>query len=405
MKKTALLFSLLISILTFSQIKFEKGSFIDNKGEKVICLIKDLGWKSNPTSFSYKLSADSEVKTALLKDVKQFEIEDEVKFIRATVQIDRSSENLSKISDVMEPKFVENQLFLKELVSGKANLYYYEEGNLVRFFFNMDGDTIRQLVYKRYEKDYNTVSYNKQYLDQLEKSLICPSLGLKEFNNLRYTESDLKKIFTLYNTCSDPNYVQSEKVVNKGKFNLAVRPRVNFNSLRGDDNGNNVTTILSTKTAFSAGLELEYIFPTNKNKWAVILEPSFQYYKNEGIQDAAYISGGRLITSIDYSAIEAAFGVRHYMYLNEDSRLFLNVSYVFAFEMNSSLKLQRSDYSVFNSLEVFPGGNFGLGFGYSFKQKFGAEFRYYTPRNLTSGSDSGNSRLNTTSLILSYSLF
>ncbi len=405
MKKTLLLTAFFMSFFSFSQIKFEKGSFINEKNEKVICLIRDLGWQSNPTQFNYKLSENSEVKVASIQEVKEFQIDNEEMFVKATVQIDRSSENLDKLSDFKDPKFETNQVFLKEIVSGEATLYQYIDGDLTRFFFSKDKGNIEQLIYKRYQLDYNTVTYNKGYLNQLQNSLVCSSVTSKEINNLRYTLVDLKNIFNQYNTCSDPNYVKNVKEVRKGQFHLAIRPRVNFNSFEANDKANNITTTIDGKTAFSGGLELEYVLPTNKNKWAFILEPSFQYYQNEGIQDAAYISGGKLVTAINYSAIEVAIGARHYMYLNTDSRIFLNASYAFAFEMNSTYELKRSDYSVFAERKVFPSGNFGLGVGYSYKEKFGGEIRYYTPRNITANPDGYSSEIKTLSLILSYSLF
>ena len=39
-----------------AQISFEKGYYIDNSNQKVDCLIKNVDWKNNPTSFEYKLS-------------------------------------------------------------------------------------------------------------------------------------------------------------------------------------------------------------------------------------------------------------------------------------------------------------------------------------------------------------
>ena len=40
---------------SFSQINFESGYFINNDGERIDCWIKNVGWGSNPNSFTYRL--------------------------------------------------------------------------------------------------------------------------------------------------------------------------------------------------------------------------------------------------------------------------------------------------------------------------------------------------------------
>ena len=48
MKKSLIILSIIItSINCYSQIKFEKGFYIDNDGQKTECLIKNIDWSVN----------------------------------------------------------------------------------------------------------------------------------------------------------------------------------------------------------------------------------------------------------------------------------------------------------------------------------------------------------------------
>ena len=100
---------------TFGQITFEKGYFIDNSGRQTDCLIKNLDWKNNPTSFHYKISEQGEVSVKDITEVEVFNIINGAKYIRKTVEINRSSDKTSELDEKRKVEFNQEQLFLKEL--------------------------------------------------------------------------------------------------------------------------------------------------------------------------------------------------------------------------------------------------------------------------------------------------
>lgn len=158
--KNNLLFTLmvLISTLSFSQISFESGYFIDNSNNKVSCLIKNLDWKNNPTQFEYKLSEDSDSKKLDIKSVKEFGTNNDSRYVRALVNIERSEPNFaSTLTDNPQPQFNEEELFLKVLIEGKANLYLYSFNNTTKYFYNIDDSNIEQLIYIRYNATSNLI--------------------------------------------------------------------------------------------------------------------------------------------------------------------------------------------------------------------------------------------------------
>lgn len=136
MKKFYLTLTILIISFTLrSQIKFEKGYFIDNQNKKTECLIKNLDWKNNPTNFEYRLSESEESSKKTIDEINEFGIYGESKYIRANVKADLSSTELSSLNFSKEQNFIQVDLFLKVLVEGAGSLYYYEENAVQKFFY------------------------------------------------------------------------------------------------------------------------------------------------------------------------------------------------------------------------------------------------------------------------------
>ncbi len=190
MKKQLLFLTIaILSFNSYSQIAFEKGYYIDNMNQKTNCLIKNIDWKNNPIEFEYKQSENSESKTMTIKSIKEFGIDNISKYIRTTINIDRSSENINSLSDDKIPIFQEEELFLKVLVEGKATLYEYVDGNLIRYFYNNDNSTIEQLIFKSYITPENNIGRNNRFREQLWINLKCPNFKISEIENLEYKKT------------------------------------------------------------------------------------------------------------------------------------------------------------------------------------------------------------------------
>ena len=151
-KQLLLLLCLVFTANAYTQIVFEKGYYINNADEKVECLIKNIDWRNNPTEFEYQLNENSEKKKVTIETVQEFGITGISKYVRSTVNIDRSSSDVHDLSDEKKPIFKEETLFLKVLIDGKANLYEYIDGSLSRYFYNKKNTPIEQLIHKNYQK-------------------------------------------------------------------------------------------------------------------------------------------------------------------------------------------------------------------------------------------------------------
>ena len=148
---------------SYSQIKYEAGYYIDNSGNITNCLIKNTDWKNNPKEFTYKLSTNSEPQKGKIEDVSEFSVINKFKFKRYSVDIDKSSDNLNDMGYNRAAEFKSEQLFLKTLFEGKANLYFYEGQNLFRYFYSVDNSNAKQLIYKRYLDAESRVTKNNEF--------------------------------------------------------------------------------------------------------------------------------------------------------------------------------------------------------------------------------------------------
>jgi len=406
-KQLLLLFTAILSLNVYSQISFEKGYYINNFDQKIECLIKNVDWLNNPVDFEYKVSENSESINTSIKYVKEFGIYNSSKFIRSTVKIDKSSENISNLSHDRNPVFTEEQLFLKVLVEGKANLYFYETKNLYRFFYNNDNSNIEQLVYKSYQNSNDVkdaIETNNYFKQQLWTDLKCPTIKMNKIEKLEYNKNSLINFFIEYNNCNNSGPINYVKEVKKDLFNLNFRPHLNNSTLSIDDS-RSTTINFGNQTNFGFGVEAEFILPFNKNKWAIAIEPNYQSYKSEKSTDVDYVSGGKLVANATYSTIQVPLSLRYYSFINKDSKLFFNVFYSLDFPSKSSIEFNRVDHSNIYSIEFKTQNNLGFGIGYKFIDKYSLEMRYQTSNFVSGQIVHWDCSYKTLSIIVGYTLF
>lgn len=407
MRKQLLLIALftILCAESYSQIIFENGYFIDESNNKNECLIKNVDWKNNPTEFEYKFSQNDTVHKATFKTVKEFGIYNVSKYIRAKTNIDKSSEQIDKMSSERNPNFQEELLFLKVLIEGKASLFLYIDGNLTRFFYKLNDSEIQQLVYKRYLIN-DTILVNNSFKQELFLKLKCEEIVLNDIKNLRYSNRDLEKLFIKYNKCTGSDYINYKTKQNKDLFNLTFRPSLNYSSLEIQNSVLGFNDIdFRNKLGIRFGIEAEFILPFNKNKWGIIVEPTYQYFKSEQSKETGNVSGGILVSRIDYKSIELPVGIRYYFCLNDKSKLFTNISYVFDFSNNSSIKFLRNDDSMLDELEIKSRRNLALGIGYKYKNRYSMEIRYNTNREILSDYLYWSSNYSSLNIIFGLSMF
>ncbi len=390
-----------------AQILFEKGYFVDDNNQRIDCLIKNIDWKNNPIDFDYKLTSDGNVQKGTLQNVKEFGIEGEIKFVRAEVKIDRSSSVTANLTTTKEPIFKKELLFLKLMVSGKANLYEYEDGNLRRYFFSVDNNPIEQLVFKLFVSSDGMLGRNNQFKQQIFLAMRCSSIDKKIVEGLEYTKQSLNSFFVDYNTCNNVAVVNYNEKKKRDLINLSIRPRVTNASLEINNAFASAYDMnYGSKTNIDFGVELEFILPFNKNKWALAVEPTYRTFNAEARRPRPNNLSGEFVGKVDYNSIEVPISVRHYFFLNKNSKIFANFSYILDFSMKANFEILSATNQVasFGVIDLETGSNFGLGVGYKFRDKYSIEFRHHTKRQVMNNS-SWDSSYNANSIIFGYTIF
>ena len=408
-KKLVLLSLFFVGFINCSaQILFEQGYFIDQSGNKVNCLIFNKDWRYNPEAFDYKINEQSEVKTVGINNVKEFGIGGFSKYIRDSVNIDLSSNSLEKISDQRSPEFSKKLVFLKVLIESEASLLYYETPNMKRYFFKIGSNTPEQLIYKKYrvKTSYTEFSENNYFKQQLFNNFNCQSINEKYIERLKYHKKDIEGFFKKYFDCKSLSYTEYGKVNSKRDImNISLRPGVGLAKMRLNNSSIDIRdTEFDNEVSYRFGVEFEFILPFNKNKWAIILEPTFQSFNATKTNRSAFTPGSSITAEANYSSLELPIGLRYYAFLNEHSKLFLNISPVFDFAGKSKIEF-RSGGGATSALEINSIPSISFGLGYKVHSKYALEFRSMPNRELLGNYVSWDSNYRTITLIFSYSIF
>ena len=232
---------------------------------------------------------------------------------------------------------------------------------------------------------------------------------MEDVENINYKQSDLLKLFLTYNECSNVESINHIKKKKEDLFNLTIRPGVNNASLKLENTALNLAKInFDNELSFRLGLEAEFIMPFNKNKWAFLIEPTYQYYKTEK-KDITYIQNEAITRKsdivVDYSSIEIPISLRHYMFLNNNSKLFFNLSFILDVSLSNTIDVVDTISIFFDDVEITSKPSFALGFGYNFKSNYSLEMRVGLNREITNDTPTWLSNYTTTSLIFGYTLF
>lgn len=366
MKKLITILFIFASTFAFSQINFEKGYIIKSNDVKIECFIRNVAWKNSPTYIEYKISENEASQKITITEMKEFNV-GSYKFKRFTTDIDRSSDNINSMSHSKPFELTTETLLLKVLIEGPISLYNYEDGNLSRYFVSK-GTEAEQLNYKQYIDDKtNSVAENSQFKQQLLNLLKGDNLQTKDFERLDYKEKDLIKLFEKYygNTATYANLKEKQ---NKSFVNFKAVVGVNFSAAKASNSIiYNSNYDFDGKAIPNLGLEIEYILPFNQNKWAIFFNPSYQKYEQTAQRK-------NMKASLDYSFIDLSFGVRHYFYVSQNSKIFVNAGYTTTLNLDSEFLQGTSE------LEVSKSANFFMGAGFNYK-RYSLEARYNLKRN------------------------
>ena len=227
---------------------------------------------------------------------------------------------------------------------------------------------------------------NNSFQQQLLMNLTCGNVT-DNIRKMKYNILDLKKYFIKYNECLGDEIKDYTEQENQDSFHLRVSLGVNQSYISlmvypqsiGD---------FESQLAARFGVEAEYVLPFNKNKWSIIVEPNYQSYKSTL---KAY--------TVNYTSFEIPVGLRYYMFLNRDSRFFINALMGKSFPIKSFM-----EWNNIEMLNITTSLNISAGLGYNYRRISG-ELRYYSNKDLLNIYQSVTARYTRLSFILSIKVF
>lgn len=411
-----IVFSIVLSLKSYSQLNFRKGYLIKEGGHKIECFIKTT-LKKQPKEIIYRSTENGEDKTINIRNVKEYSILNEFVVEKHVLKVDLSSNVLNEMNYDKDPHFVTKEGFLKLIIKGDMSLYVYEKGNLTKYFIKNSKNEVEQLFFKKF-KYKGLVKENVAFRKQLWEKLKCDDVTLKYLFKVNYTLSDLTAIFIKYNKCQNSDFVFVKQNKKKGKFNFTLRPGYNLVNYKLEDfsaGGINSSSNYNTKInsgEIRVGMEIEYTLPFFDNKWSIALEPTYRNFKSASTKKTVRettTSTDVVNIIVDYNSLEIPFNIRYYSFINDDIKMFINGGFIYDFAISSSLEFKSENMtnSNFNRFEEIETNNIDLdfGIGLKYKENFSFELRYYTKRVLTIDSLRFELSYQTISAIFGYTIF
>ena len=370
MKQKITMIILFIGLNVIAQSKFEKGYVITNNGKKFECLIKNEDWIHTPIKILYKLNENSKIYNISSSQIKELSILNKFLFERHSVEINRYSNKIDKLSSKRTSNFKKETLLLKVLIKGEVSLLLHSSKD-VNYFFYKKNLKVHLLEYKIYKTKSGNISKNLNYIKTLRDELNCNNLN----SNIKYRKKELLKYFYEYNRCRNSSSIIFKREQSTKQFNLSGKLSFGFANYKTSPTFN-----------YKLGLEIEYILPFNNNKWSVFIEPTYQSlfndieeqivigYSKPSPSDPNRVTGITTYRSKDikYSSIEIPIAFRHYLFLKKGNKLFINSGFNLDFPINFDL----DDTPVKSRISYF------LGIGKNFKNKYSLELRYNTQKEI-----------------------
>ncbi|RKD86553.1 hypothetical protein [Mangrovibacterium diazotrophicum] len=379
----------------FAQIEFIPGYVLKADGTRTECQIEDKEWRNSPDLFNFKIGDKLFKQSASSDSIIGFGIEGGAHYVRYAGELDQSSDVLSSVSSDIEPELHQVTVYLKVLLQGDLSLLCYDRQGTVRYLYQRAGEMPVPLEWKMYYRDQQ-IYYNNRFRKQLSAVLNCDAIVPKDLYHIAYEEKALKNIFARYNTCVGAEVETYERIKKANPFYISVIASGNYNSFNIESGlDSQVSAGPEQSIGASIGINFEKFLPFNKNKWAIIFEPVFEYLKSDLSND---YPNNRVDYEVDYKGVSLNAGLRHYFYLRNQNALFVNAACDYNLALGSKIVCTAQDFE----LELGNVPRFSLGIGYHCNKRVNAELRYYTNRNLANGYTYWVADVKTLSFVLSY---
>lgn len=351
-----------------AQAHYRPAYLIDETGTRREVSILDRDWADNPRRFRYLSGAERREGT--LANVREFGYADgSLRYLRSVVLIDQTSDRVNDLSTSEQSEYQRDTVFLEWLVDGEADLFYWEAGDVRRFFFRQGEGDPQPLINRRY-RNRQLIVRQELYRGQLRSSVNCGTTD-ETLRRLMYPRTAFVQYFEAYNDCREVNYRVSFRDRSARPFRFAFRPGVEFyvgHTASTSALGIESRASLPPTAAWRMGLEVEYVIPLRNERWRLFSEVYYHHVRGEELEE-----GSRNVT-INLRSVNLPLGVRRYVPLPGEWTAFLTAGGVLQFPWKSTV----GRWVGYNYRSYEASWNFGAlgGVGVEFRKRFQLEARY-----------------------------
>lgn len=302
------LFAILVCASMAAQVRFSNGWIIDNDGQKMECLIKNVGNFCSETEIVFRKSETDKDEVAYLKDVASLFVNGTL-YERHDFSYDNSQSDISAgYSLSPQPEFVKTTAFLRVVCDGPARLYRYEMANIKdNFFISTEvNPEPTYLINKMYLTDGRSgyLRENTTFRQQLFVALAPAGITEDDVNGLRYDEASLIDVF-------DKSNGTKTTVHREGRSNIDL-----YATYRPAKEGQGL----------GFGLSYEFQFSRRNYKWACFF--NLEYKNLSEMQEVRkYNDHGEVYYAPERfkeNVFQVAAGARYYMYLSPEFNIYLD---------------------------------------------------------------------------------
>lgn len=377
-----LLITITIAPSVFSQGLYENGYFVTNAGKRIDALIDIFNLDKKRDRIFYTEKHNSEIKSISTSDILELRVSN-YKFatLETTLDVNRG------VTEVIEPEFGNKRVFLRIEVEGYVSFYSTFLGEQEIFFFSIDNQKPQELIYKNFIRYDGEESWNPIFRKQLSEQIKCHKLNNEVLKNTNYIKNDLKKIVIEANDCLDKSYF-----VLKGAKKSALKYLNLSISLGGSFIGVSSTSIIQENKIVdfnefsipSLGIEAEFLFPFTNNRVSSWIRGDYLATQTKEIGSFLDVDQEAVLT---YQLINATLGLRYYAKISKSSKLFFDVGYGKAFEVDQGFSIDYQLKEDYNNPTIT--GSLTGGVGFVFRNRYVIDSRLiYLNSNLKSPENS-----------------
>lgn len=126
------------------------------------------------------------------------------------------------------------------------------------------------------------------------------------------------------------------------------------------------------------GVEIEYIMPFNRNKWGVYAESNYRTHEMHESFQTNFVNNYSTVLNVEMDFLSTGIGFRHYFFLNESSKLFVNAVVLSDLPLKSDILFETDErYSLDPHLDdTYTRPYVSVGGGFTYADRVSIKFRY-----------------------------